>query len=336
MSLAACLLLTGWAAAQADESLRVDQGGLVTYNRIAPALGEVPVTVAYFRGDFRENGRAFLWPVLEPAPGEYDFSSFLDVLDEAEAQGIKVGIRLMTAHPFVGPNHPTLPPFFPPWIKSVAVERNGRTAFAPDWDDPEVQTSIRNWIVALGDAIGEHPAFAFADVGAVGWVGEWHTTVGWLNSDFMPTLENQKRYVDFHIEAFGADRLVLQLGDMPTAVLAHGLEQGILGVRQDCFGSNYHMRQYEQKLQVLPQLQDVIDHGLVFFEICGSNMSEWTHAVGDPNFVTQSPEEIFAIARRWKTTHYANMGAEIPDRYKDLYEALQRDMQTYLPKPARE
>lgn len=332
-----CLMLYTSVWAQVDETLRIDGAGLVAYNRVVNSLNNLPVSVVYYRGDWRENGKAFLWPRLEPQEGVYDFSSILAVLDEAQAKGVRVGLRIGTAHPFIGPDSPADIQFYPAWIPvKTAQSSDNRTGYAPDWDDPVVQTAIRNLLVALGEAVRDHPAFLFADVGAVGWVGEWHTTVGFTNADFMPTLEHQKRYIDYHIEAFGAEKLLLQLVDMETEIVAYGLAQGINGIRQDCFGSSYHMRQYEQKLHAVPALQKVIDHGMVFFEVCGGNMADWYHQSGDPGKVpqvTQSLTDIFDVAVRWKCTMYANVGAPIPDFFMDTYTAFHRTMMDYTPKP---
>ena len=315
---------------QVDESLRIDNAGLVAYNRVTDRLGDVPVSVVYLRGDL-EQGRVYLWPRLEPEPGRYDFSPFLTALEEAERIGVKVGLRIMTAHPRVPRDDPD-GSFFPDWIPYREVTRNGQTAVAPDWDDPVVQASIRDLLMALGRAVRDHPAFLFADVGVLGWVGEWHTLLGFKNTDFMPTLQHQQHYIDFHIEAFGADKLLLQLVDMKPELLAYGLKQGIRGIRQDCFGSTYHMQQYEQRLFQVPELIEAIEYGMVFFEVCGPNMADWTHRPDDPFLVTLPIEQIFERALRWRCTLYANLGQPIPNRYLEAYSGFQRQMITYLPK----
>ncbi len=330
-----CLLLswTGLIASPASshaqtDSLRLDGAGLVSYNRIVTHLGNIPVSVAYIRGDFRQEGRPYLWPNLEPSPGEYNFDPIINALDDAKRKGVKLGFRIMTAHPWVDRKDPDNP-FFPEWIPFKKKIRGDRTAFAPDWEHPETKKSLRNLLVALGDSVRNHPALLFVDVGVLGWVGEWHTTVGFYNEDFMPSLETMLQYVDFHIEAFGADKLLLNLGAMKPEVLAYGLSKSINGIRQDCFGSTYHMDQYENKLAQVPALADVIESGIVFFEICGGNMNEWTHKEGDPNGVTLPIDEIIDRGIRWKATLFANMGSPIPDRYLTEYLRLQRAMATY-------
>ena len=322
------ILFTSTGCAQVNSALRIDGAGLVSYNRITTSLGDVPVSVVYLRGDYWEQGQPYLWPNLEPRPGVYNFSPFLTALDEAHRKGLKVGLRIMTAHPHVPPDHQVYP-FFPEWIRYKSVTRKGKTGYAPDWEDPDVQQSIRDLLLALGHAVRDHPAFLFADVGVLGWVGEWHTTVGFRNSDFMPSTRHQKKYVDFHIEAFGADKLLLHLVDMSPEILQYGLERGINGIRQDCFGSSYHMGEYDEKLEVVPALQRVIDTGMVFFEVCGGNMSDWTHQKGDRYGVTRSADQVFEVARRWKCTLFGNMGAAIPERYDRLYKQYHRDMMGY-------
>lgn len=318
------------ALAQID-SLRSYGAGLVSQNRFVTQIGGIPVSVVYLRGDFREDGQPYLWPRLEPEEGLYDFSPIVEGLDRAQEMGLKLGFRIVTAHPFVTRDDTTFP-FFPKWIPYKEVTRDGRTAQAPDWDDPTVQQAIENLLRALGDAVRDHPALLFVDVGVLGWVGEWNTTNGFYNRDFMPTLENQKRYVDMHIDAFGADKLLLNLGAMEPEILDYGLARGIDGIRQDCFGSTYHMRQYELKLLAVPALARVIDTGIVAFEACGL-MQEWTNQPDDPNFVTLPIDQIIDRAIRWKTTLFSNLGAPIPDRYRNEYLRLEKAMRTYLPKP---
>lgn len=315
--------------AQDDRSLPSGMG-LVAQNQFVTEIGGLPVGAVYLRGDFREPGRPFLWPRLEPEPGRYDFSSILDVLHRADSLGLKVGIRVITAHPFALRTNPDYP-FFPSWIAYREVRRGNRVAQAPKWEDPRVQRDIRNLLMALGAAIRDHPALLFVDVGVLGWVGEWHTTVGFQNDDFMPSEEVKRQYIDMHIDAFGADKLLLNLGAMEPEILSYGLKRGINGVRQDCFGSSYHMRQYDAKLRAVPELQRVIDTGMVVFEVCGM-MQDWTNAPGDPNDVTMSAHDIMDVAIRWKTTLFSNLGAPIPDRFRAEYERLEGAMRGYAPR----
>lgn len=308
-----------------DAPSRLEGAGLVAYNRVVDRLDTLPVSVVYLRGDFRPRGRPFLWPALEPKPGEYNFRAILDALDRAEALGLKLGFRIMTAHPWVLRGHPEHP-FFPDWIPYTAKTRGERTAHAPDWEHEDVKSSVRNLLNALGHATRDHPALLFVDVGVLGWVGEWHTTVGFYNQDFMPSVETMYEYVDMHIDAFGAEKLLLNLGAMKPEVLQYGLDRGVTGIRQDCFGSTYHMDQYEVKHQLVPELEEAIDSGIVFFEICGSNMRDWTHAPDDKQGVTLPMEEIIDRAIRWKTTLFANMGSPIPERYLDDYLRLHEAM----------
>ncbi|HUF07937.1 MAG TPA: beta-galactosidase [Rhodothermales bacterium] len=312
------------------DALRKNGMGLVSQNRVVNEIGGMPVSLVYLRGDFREGGRPYLWPKLEPKEGVYDFSSIINSLNAAQAAGLKVGIRIMTAHPFVLRGHPEYP-FFPSWIRHREVKKGARTAHAPEWENADVQLATRKLLTALGRAINDHPALQFVDVGVLGWVGEWHTTNGFYNADFMPSPATQKKYIDMHIDAFGAEKLLLNLGAMDPTILDYGLSRGINGVRQDCFGSTYHMRQYEAKLQAVPRLQRVIDTGMVVFEVCGI-MHEWTHKPGDENDVTLSIREIMDVAIRWKATHFSNLGVAIPERYRAEYGRLQRAMTCYASK----
>ena len=154
-------------AQQVREDLRIDGAGLVTYNIVETARGDIPVSVAYFRADGTHP--EMNWNRLETSPGVYNFRPFLDALEEGRRKGVKVGIRVITANPSGR--------VFPGWVKAKTVSRDGRTATAPDWEDASVQQSIRNLLVALGNQVRNHPSFLFADIGVIGWAGEFTTGV---------------------------------------------------------------------------------------------------------------------------------------------------------------
>ena len=303
-------------AQKVDESLRIEGAGLVTYNNVETVRGDIPTTLAYFRADGAHP--EMHWHRLETAPGKYNFAPFLAALEEGRRKGVKIGLRVMTASP-----HGRV---FPSWIKKNTVTKDGRTAYAPDWDDPGVQQSIRNLLVALGNQVRNHPAFLFADIASIGWVGEW--TTEWQvfrNSDFMPSITNQKKHIDIHVAAFGADKLVSNLG-MDSEVLAYALSVGVNGWRQDGFGSVIKtMTEYPPKFRDVPGLWDVT--GPRFFEIWGGSMNEW------PNSIVQWPiDQIFDEALKYRCNMFANMGAPIPSQYVAAYKKFHRSMMEYARK----
>ena len=299
-----------------DQSIYVEEAGLITYNSVEARRGDIPVSVAYFRADGTHP--EMYWTRLEPSPGQYDFSPFINALEEGRRKGIKVGIRIITANP-----HGRI---FPGWIKSRTASKEGRTGIAPDWDDPAVQQSIRNLLVALGNRVKNHPAFLFCDIAALGWAGEWTTEWNMFrDADFMPTIESQRRYVDFHVEAFGAEKLVANL-DMPIEILAYSMSLGVNGWRQDGFGNFIKsMSDYPPAFRDVPALWDV--SGPRFFEIWGSNINEW------PNQLVPWPiDQIFDEALKYRATMFANMGSPIPTQYVAAYKRFQRAMIDYAAK----
>lgn len=305
------------AAAQGiQESLYIEEAGIVSYNQVETRKGDIPSSVAYFRADGTHP--EMYWTRLEPSPGKYDFSPFINALEEGRRKGIKIGIRIITANP-----HGRI---FPSWVKSKTVSRDGRTGIAPDWNDPSVQQSIRNLLVALGNRVKNHPAFLFCDIAAVGWAGEW--TTEWQmfrNTDFMPTIAIQKKYIDYHIEAFGPEKLVANLG-MDTEVLSYAMSRGVNGWRQDGFGNFIKfMTEYPPKFRDVPALWDV--SGPRFFEIWGGNMTEWPNEL-----VTWPIDQIFDEALKYRATMFANMGSPIPAKYVDAYKRFHRAMMEYAEK----
>ena len=157
----------------------------------------------------------------------------------------------------------------------------------------------------------------------MGWVGEFHTEWGgFKDEDFMPTIESQKKYVDYHAESFGAVRLVANLG-MGTEVLAYSMSIGANGWRQDGFGSTDKLRaQYPPRFRDVPALWDVT--GPRFFEIWGSNISEWPNDI-----VTWPIDQIFDEALKYRCNMFANMGASIPGKYAEAYKRFHRSMMDY-------
>ena len=138
----------------------------------------------------------------------------------------------------------------------------------------------------------------------------------------MPTIETQKRYIDYHAQGFGADRLVTNLG-MDTEVLAYSMSIGVNGWRQDGFGSKIKfMTEYPPQFRDVPALWDVT--GPRFFEIWGSNMNEWPNDI-----VSWSIDRIFDEALKYRCNMFANMGSSIPPQYSEAYKRFQRAMMDY-------
>ena len=146
-----CLLIAASNLAFSDmafgqaETTPTKRAGLVAYNQIRNELGGLPVGVVYIRGDFRKAGQPYLWPVLEPRPGEYNFSSIVAALDAADRLGVKLGLRIMTAHPHVARGHPEHP-FFPEWIAFNEVRRDGKTGlvFSDGFDERKARDVRRS------------------------------------------------------------------------------------------------------------------------------------------------------------------------------------------------
>lgn len=319
ISLLLGLCLFGWAGvlhAQVDESLRIENAGLMSYSRIENSLGSVPVSVAYYRGGIRFP--QLYWSALEPAPGVYNFSAFIDILNEAQAAGVTVGIRIVAAMP-VGNVRP-----YPHWIPAITRTDGNMTVSAPDWERTAVKQAVSRMLNALGAAIRSHPAFLFADIGVLGWAGEWHGAWGpWRDEHFMPSIAVQKEYVNYHVDAFGASKLVVNL-DMPGEVIRYALARGANGWRHDGFGHTDRMlNQYPNRFRNIPALWNVT--GPRIFEIWGSNISEWPDAQ-----VTWPIDLLFDEAAKYHATLFANMGNRIPDEDLNAYLKYHRAIQAYL------
>jgi len=110
---------------------------------------------------------------------------------------------------------------------------------------------------------------------------------------------------------------------MDAEVLAYAMSIGTNGWRQDGFGSTVKfMTEYPPQFRDVPALWDVT--GPRFFEIWGSNMSEWPNSV-----VNWSIDEIFDEALKYRCNLYANMGSAIPGKYADAYKRFHRSMMDY-------
>ncbi|MEM6335980.1 MAG: hypothetical protein AAF752_05395 [Bacteroidota bacterium] len=308
----ALLLAPALVAAQpVDESLRITGAGLASYGVVKTEYDEIPCTITYLRGaDWKPE---YYWRAVEPQPGVYDFSPFLVVMDEAASVGSKVGFRMITHHP--GPRT------FPSWVKTKSITRNGYTMTVPDWADPGVKAALRDLTLEMGRQLGDHPAFLFADIGLLGFSGEWHTEhLGFEDTDFMPSLDIMYEYVDMHIDAFGAENLVLNLG-MEREIIVYALEHGVNGWRHDGFGAwTKNEILYPARFNAIPALWDVT--GVRMFEIWGRNISDWP----EDDIVQWTTAELFDEASKYGATIFANMGNGIPDRDKPAYKAWHRAM----------
>lgn len=97
----------------------------------------------------------FAWSKMEPAPGEFDFSFFIDVLDRVEALGLKAVFGTPTATPPVWLTHGH-PERCLHDINGRPMVHGGRQHLAVD--EPFVRERCRRIVEELAMAIGRHPA----------------------------------------------------------------------------------------------------------------------------------------------------------------------------------
>jgi hypothetical protein len=101
-------------------------------------------------------------------------------------------------------DYPGQPTGIPDFLSSVP----GHTysgGFSPDYNNPDLQAALLNYIAALGARYDTDPRVASINVGLLGYWGEWHT---YPNNDWMATPAFMNQVLDAYLRAFPHKQLV--------------------------------------------------------------------------------------------------------------------------------
>lgn len=145
------------------------------------------------------------WNRVEPREGEYRFKEWEDeAWNVALAQGKHVIFRVYI-------DYPKLKSGMPDWLVRQGVrmtpydEHGG--GLAPDYDDPRMIAAMEKFIAALGQRYNNNPRVAFAQLGMLGFWGEWHT---WPKEKLYASPETERRVIDAFRKALPDKRLMVR------------------------------------------------------------------------------------------------------------------------------
>lgn len=310
-----------------DDVLQNPNMGITTFNRfngqaLNPALkwsevGPVEkVSQAATKPDFPATTIAYLrwyWNALEPERGKYRWDIIDLALQEAQAHGQTLAIRLM---PYSNQDP------LPAWYASTGARRANKPTdkdgaiWQPDFSDPIYLKLWGELVAEAGRRYDGNPYLDSVDISSVGYWGE-----GW--SPYMPSFQDQKGLIDIWFDAFPNTTLLMNF-DEPHA-LTYGTSRGA-GWRLDCLGDlrvksdNPYFQ--PEMLDVYPQqvvragVQDVWQKQPVSLEVCGT-VSEWKRDNFDLNHILEQ-------ALRWHVTSVNLKSSPIPDDWKAEFDSFQK------------
>ncbi len=165
-------------------------------------------SVAYFR---------LWWKELEPEEGRYRFERVSELLAKGRAHHQDLALRFMPWFSMLERDST------PEWFKRKATRsfrckfhrwagpKRGPTEgdyWAPDFNDPFFLDRQEGLVRAFGEKFNGHPELAYLDIGSIGNWGEWHTS-NTIPPVPMPTEENARKVIDWHLQAWGRTPLVM-------------------------------------------------------------------------------------------------------------------------------
>lgn len=229
--------------------------------------------------DFPEASQMYFrsyWDEIEPEEGQVNIDAIRSILSSADAQGQKVGFRIM-ADANKGMR-------IPQWLKNkidgtVYIGSDGEEAFMPNHDHPEYLNAVDRLLNALGTAFDGDPRLNYIDIGFVGHWGEWHTS---KSETPLPTRESWKRIINAHFYAFPNTKKIMLIGAVNDngEPLRYAVDRGA-GWRADCLGDFIwrpagwsHMDVFYPEQIELAGVQDAWKVAPVMFETCGHPL-EW-------------------------------------------------------------
>lgn len=281
VSVLAVVTLTGCAAhvaasfAQIDDMPNPGRGWTTQHSTTNdPRNDHYPTsTIAYYR---------LAWSEVEPTEGAIDFDAFDALFAVAASDEQQLAFRIQPEVP--GETGYETPEWLRDQIDGIFYSDREGEHFMPDFDDEVYLSNAERLLAELGARYADDPRLAFVDIGLVGHWGEWHVSAAEEFGAQMPTLDNQKRIIDAHIEAFPDVPVVMMVGSLDAensedsaAALRYAIERGA-GWRADCWGDygrgwNHMQDGYPARLEAAGA-EDAWRNAPVVLETCGVP-SDW-------------------------------------------------------------
>lgn len=137
----------------------------------------------------------FDWCDIEKSDGEFDWSEVDDIINRFGKNGYKFSLRFCTFESF------RLEYAFPKFlnIPCTKCEKDGKTAFEPDYGSDEFFKYLERFMKAYGSHFDGNPLIEYIDIGTFGTWGEGHTSHGSGKKFGFDVL---KRHIDMHLKYF--------------------------------------------------------------------------------------------------------------------------------------
>lgn len=171
----------------------------------------LPCTVAYCR---------WFWRVLEPSPGQYDFSMIEGALQTSQERGQTLAVRLMA---FGSVGQPQVPDWYAARYPMTDFDYGRGTMHIPVHDSPEYLEQWGNLVREFGRRFDGHPQLESIDIT---YIGPWGEGAGECSQ------EQCRRFSALWQEAF---LLTQRIAMIEGPQMPEGLRTGA-GWRCDCFG----------------------------------------------------------------------------------------------------
>lgn len=220
----------------------------------------------------------YTWDILEPEKDKYDFSLIDKDIQREATQGRKFSFRIRAMR---GYNDPAI--YVPKYMQNYGwwadTNKDGKVdTFMPDWNNEYFLERSRKLLMELGKKYNNDPRVGWIDVGIYGQYGEWYVSpnVNYKTSKgFNPiTLQNQKRVIDMHAEAFPDKQLLVFLLYPNFDSIKYAFEKDTkypIGWRVDCLGRDNFFGLWDRYPDKWNQIKDQWKKAPSFVEFCYIN-----------------------------------------------------------------
>ena len=278
--------------------------------------GYLPTTVAYCR---------WFWNILEPQPGQYNFTVIEKALETCQQRGQTLALRLMA---FGWPNQPQAPQWVLDRYPVTTTQRGGTSHVHPDHNSKEYLELWGGLIREAGRRFDKHPQMESIDITYIG---------PWGEGDGECSRARCAEFAQLWKEAWPTTpRMALIAGQQ----MEEGVKSGS-GWRCDCFGDlgsvgsaevlksvswNHHFDAYPAQV-CLCHAQDAWKTAPVHFEACGVPM-DWYRRGYDLDFIVEQ-------GHKFHGTYFMPKSCALPEAWMDRLAAFCRKLgYRFIPRQA--
>lgn len=257
------------------------------------------------------------WKDVEPTKGNIRFDLIDDLIQTTTNHGQKLAFRIMAT----GDTNEAKGVMIPKWLYNEGVEgwlygNPADTNFMPDFSDTNFMTNVHRVIKAFGEKYNGHPDIDHIDVGWIGHWGEWHVYQAEPIGVTMPSVDVQKKYIDWMLEAF-PDTHVLMLIDGYN-VFSYAVVEKKAGWRADGFGDQWHLETYYPPVIETNKAETVWKEAPVSFETYGV-LQDMYNAGKDINYLID-------YALNYHVSTFNNKSSPIPTEWSNQIKEFQKKM----------